>query len=187
MVWFPLVMLAIPSVLIGYFTITPMLVGDFFNGVIVVGENHRAMEDIRAAFHGPMAMALHGLLTAPFWLALSGVAAAYYCYMINPRVPAFFYAKLRALHTLLDNKYYMDKFNEVVFAGGARLLGNGLWNVGDKMLIDGLVVNGSARVVGWFSALSRLLQTGYIYHYAFVMILGVLGFLIYFLPFWPAQ
>jgi NADH-quinone oxidoreductase subunit L len=185
-VWFPLVMLAIPSVVIGYLTIGPMLFGNFFDGVITVGANHHAMEELRHEFHSAYAMAIHALTTLPFILAVAGVASAFYCYMINPKVPAWFYAKFRALHTLLDNKYYMDKFNEVVFAGGARLLGNGLWNVGDKTLIDGFVVNGSAKVVAWISALSRLMQTGYIYHYAFVMILGVLGFLIYFLPFWPA-
>jgi len=185
-VWFPLVMLAIPSVLIGYFTIQPMLHGDFFKGVIAIGENHKAMEILGEEFHGAMAMAIHGLTTLPFWLALSGVALSYYCYMINPRVPAWFYAKFKAVHTLLDNKYYMDKINELVFAKGARLLGEGLWNVGDRTLIDGLVVNGSAKVVGWFSSLTRLAQTGYIYHYAFVMIIGILGFLVYFLPFWHA-
>lgn len=185
-VWFPLVALAVPSVIIGFLTISPMLFGDFFKGVIVVGENHGAMAELAEQFHGPVAMALHGMTSAPFFLALAGVAAAYYCYMVNPRVPAWFYDKFRALHTLLDNKYYMDRINEVVFAGGARLLGGGLWNVGDRGLIDGLVVNGSAKVVGWFSSLIRVLQTGYIYHYAFVMIIGVLGFLIYFLPFWHA-
>jgi NADH-quinone oxidoreductase subunit L len=185
-VWFPLVMLAIPSVLIGYLTIQPMLHGDFFKGVIFIGENHEAMKILGEEFHGPMAMALHSLTTAPLWLMLAGVASAYYCYMVNPRVPAWFYAKFTAIHTLLDNKYYMDKFNEVVFAGGARMLGNGLWNVGDKTLIDGMLVNGSAKVVNWFSKLARLGQTGYIYHYAFVMILGILGFLVYFLPFWHA-
>ena len=185
-VWFPLVMLAIPSVLIGYFTIAPMLHGDFFKDVIFIGENHKAMEILGEEFHGPMAMAIHSLTTLPLWLAIGGVASAYYCYMINPRVPAWFYANGKALHTLLDNKYYMDKFNEVVFAGGARVLGNGLWNVGDKTLIDGLLVNGSAKVVNWISKLTRLGQTGYIYHYAFVMILGILGFLVYFLPFWHA-
>jgi NADH-quinone oxidoreductase subunit L len=186
-VWFPLVMLAIPSVIIGYLTIGPMLHGDFFKDVIFVGENHRAMEELSAEFHGPLAMVMHSVYTLPLWLAISGVAAAYYCYMVNPRVPAWLYKTFRPLHTLLDNKYYLDKFNEVVFARGARLLGSGLWNIGDKMLIDGLVVNGSAKVVVWIATLSRLLQTGYIYHYAFVMILGVLGFLIYFLPFWPAK
>jgi NADH-quinone oxidoreductase subunit L len=185
-VWFPLVALAIPSVIIGYLTIEPMLFGDFFKGVIFVGENHHAMHELREEFHGAAAMALHGMTTMPFFLALAGVASAYYCYMVNPKVPAWFYAKFKALHTLLDNKYYMDKFNDVVFAGGARLLGGGLWNVGDKSLIDGLLVNGSAKLVGWFSSIVRVLQTGYIYHYAFVMILGVLGFLFYFLPFWHA-
>ncbi|WP_209715626.1 NADH-quinone oxidoreductase subunit L [Duganella sp. 1411] len=185
-VWFPLVMLAIPSVIIGYLTIQPMLHGDFFKGVIFIGEHHKAMEILGEEFHGPMAMAIHSLTSLPLWLAIAGVVTAYYCYMINPRVPAWFYAKFKAVHTLLDNKYYMDKFNEVVFAGGARMLGNGLWNVGDKTLIDGLLVNGSAKVVNWFSKLTRLGQTGYIYHYAFVMILGILGFLVYFLPFWHA-
>ncbi|RFP18463.1 MULTISPECIES: NADH-quinone oxidoreductase subunit L [unclassified Duganella] len=185
-VWFPLAMLAIPSVIIGYLTIGPMLFGDFFKGVIAFGENHPAMEELTHEFHGPMAMAMHSLTSLPLWLAISGVASAYYCYMINPRVPAWFYAKFKFLHTLLENKYYMDKFNEVVFAGGARMLGNGLWNIGDKTLIDGLLVNGSAKVVAWFSSLTRLAQTGYIYHYAFVMILGILGFLVYFLPFWHA-
>jgi NADH-quinone oxidoreductase subunit L len=185
-VWFPLVMLAIPSVIIGFLTIGPMLFGDFFKGVIFVGENHKAMEILGEEYHGPMAMAIHSLTSVPLWLAIAGVASAYYCYMINQRVPAWFFAKFKALHTLLDNKYYMDKFNEVVFAGGARLLGNGLWNIGDKKIIDGLLVNGSAKLVGWFSTLTRLAQTGYIYHYAFVMILGILGFLVYFLPFWHA-
>jgi NADH-quinone oxidoreductase subunit L len=185
-VWFPLVALAIPSVLIGFFTIQPMLHGDFFKNVIFIGENHKAMEILGEEFHGPVAMAIHSLTSLPLWLAIAGVALSYYCYMINPRVPAWFFAKFKAVHTLLDNKYYMDKFNQAVFAGGARLLGEGLWNFGDKKLIDGLLVNGSAKVVGWFSSLTRLAQTGYIYHYAFVMILGILGFLVYFLPFWHA-
>lgn len=186
-VWFPLVLLAIPSLIIGYLTISPILFGDFFKDVITVGENHHAMEELAREFHGAAAMGMGSFTSTPFLLAAAGVLSAFYCYMINPKVPAWFYAKFHALHTLLDNKYYMDKFNETVFAGGARLLGNGLWNIGDKTLIDGLLVNGSAKVVAWLSALARLLQTGYIYHYAFVMILGVLGFLIYFLPFWPAK
>lgn len=185
-VTFPLIALAIPSVLIGALTIEPMLFGTFFDGVITVDPKHAAMATLKEGFHGPFQMVLHGLMTAPFWLALAGVASAYYCYMVNPRVPAWFYAKFKALHTLLDNKYYMDKFNDVVFAGGARLLGGGLWNIGDKKLIDGLMVNGSAKLVGWFSTIVRVGQTGYIYHYAFVMIIGVLATLMYFLPFWHA-
>ncbi|MGZ3182870.1 MAG: NADH-quinone oxidoreductase subunit L [Telluria sp.] len=182
----PLILLAIPSVVIGFMTVGPMLFGDFFKGVIFVGENHPAMEELAHEFHGAVGMSVHALTSVPFWFALAGVAAAYYCYMVNRKVPEWFYAKFKAIHTLLDNKYYMDKFNETVFAGGARLLGGGLWQVGDRGLIDGLLVNGSAKVVGWFSSVVRVLQSGYIYHYAFVMILGVLYFLLKYFPFWHA-
>lgn len=182
-VWFPLVMLAIPSVAIGFIAIEPMLFGSFFKDVIFVNEAHHAMEELKHEFHGPIAMATHALTTAPFWLALAGVATSYFFYMVKPAIPAAIKKNASAVYTLLDNKYYMDRFNEIVFAGGARLLGQGLWNVGDKGLIDGLVVNGSAKLVGWFSRLVRLFQSGYIYHYAFVMILGVLAFLVYFMPF----
>jgi NADH-quinone oxidoreductase subunit L len=179
----PLILLAIPSVIIGFFAISPMVFGDFFKDVIFIGENHKAIEELAHEFHGPIAMAVHSLTSAPLWLAIAGVVTAYYFYMVNPRVPAWFKDKFSAIYTLLDNKYYMDKFNDVVFAGGARMLGTGLWTVGDKGLIDGLVVNGSAKVVNWFSKVTRLWQSGYIYHYAFVMIIGVLGFLVWFMPF----
>ncbi len=177
----PLVLLAVPSVIIGYLAIGPMLFGDFFKGVIFVSDAHPAMAELREAFHGAGAMGLHALSTAPFWLALAGVASAYYCYLVNPRVPAWFHDKFKAIHTLLDNKYYMDRINEIVFAGGARVLGRGLSVVGDRTLIDGLVVNGSARVVGWFSTVTRTLQTGYIYHYAFAMIVAIAVYLGYLL------
>lgn len=180
----PLILLAIPSVIVGYLAIGPMLHGNFFDGVITVNPAHPAMAELGEMFHGAGAMALHGLQTAPFWLALAGVVAAYYCYMVNPRVPAWFYAKLKPLHTLLDNKYYMDAFNQKFFAGGALGVGKGLWNVGDRGLIDGLVVNGSAKLVAWFSTVTKRAQTGYIYHYAFVMIVGVLAAMLYFFPFW---
>ncbi|PUA19888.1 NADH-quinone oxidoreductase subunit L [Glaciimonas sp. PCH181] len=178
----PLILLAIPSAVIGFFTIEPILYGNFFKDVIVVGEAHRAMEELRNDFHGPLSMVVHSLTSAPLWLAIAGVVVAYYFYMVNPRVPAAIKQKLYPLYVLLDNKYYLDKFNEVVFAGGARLIGRGLWNVGDRSLIDGLVVNGSAKAVNWFSKITRLWQSGYIYHYAFVMIIGVLGFLVWFMP-----
>ncbi|EJL85236.1 proton-translocating NADH-quinone oxidoreductase, chain L [Herbaspirillum sp. CF444] len=179
----PLILLAIPSVIIGFLAISPMIFGDFFKNVIFIGENHKALEELAEEYHGPVAMAVHSLTSAPLWLAIAGVVVAYYFYMVNPRVPAWFKEKFSVIYTILDNKYYMDKFNEVVFAGGARLLGTGLWTVGDKGLIDGLVVNGSAKVVNWFSKVTRLWQSGYIYHYAFVMIIGVLGFLVWFMPF----
>ncbi|CAM8629132.1 NuoL NADH,ubiquinone oxidoreductase subunit 5 (chain L)/Multisubunit Na+/H+ antiporter, MnhA subunit [Oxalobacteraceae bacterium] len=177
----PLVLLAIPSVFIGFITIGPMLFGDFFKGVVFVSAEHQAMSELAKAFHGPAEMAIHALTTAPFWLAVAGVASAYYCYMINPRVPAWFYDTFKSVHTLLDNKYYMDKINELVFAAGARGIGRGLSKVGDQTLIDGLIVNGSAHAVGWLAGITRTLQTGYIYHYAFTMILAVAIYLGYLL------
>lgn len=181
----PLILLAIPSVVIGYLTITPMLHGDFFKGVIFVSEQHEAMKELTEEFNqvgGPFGMALHAVLSLPFWLAVAGVLTSYVFYMVKPEIPAWIKNNFSALYDLLDNKYYLDKFNQVVFAGGARMLGGGLWNIGDKSLIDGLVVNGSAKLVAWFSRGMRLVQSGYIYHYAFVMILGVLGYLVYFMP-----
>jgi NADH-quinone oxidoreductase subunit L len=101
------------------------------------------------------------------------VALAWFLYLKRPDIPEAIKARAGWLYTLLDNKYYFDKFNEVFFAGGARLLGRGLWKGGDAGLIDGVIVNGSARLVGWFATLVRLFQTGHIYHYAFTMIIGV--------------
>ncbi|WP_211461728.1 NADH-quinone oxidoreductase subunit L [Collimonas silvisoli] len=179
----PLILLAIPSAVIGFLAIEPMLFGSFFKDVIFVNEAHHAMEELRNDFHGPVGMVAHTFSSAPLWLAIAGVASAYYCYLVNPRLPAAIKQKAGPIFTLLDNKYYMDKFNDVVFAGGARLIGRGLWNGGDRGLIDGLIVNGSAKAVSWFSKITRLWQSGYIYHYAFVMIVGVLGFLVWFMPF----
>ena len=177
----PLILLAIPSVFIGFLTIDTMLFSDFFKGVIFVADKHEAMAELTHEFHGATAMAIHALTSVPFALALGGVAAAWYCYMVNPKVPAWFYQKFSVVFTLLDNKYYMDKINDIVFAGGARKLGAGFSSVGDRMLIDGLFVNGSARLVGWFSTVTRTFQTGYIYHYAFTMIVAVALYLGYLL------
>lgn len=180
-IWLPLVLLAVPSVIIGFITIEPLLFGKFFNGVIFVGETHHSMEELHHEFNGPVAMATHALTSAPFILAMAGVAFAYFFYMVKPSIPTAIKKNFHAIYTLLDNKYYLDRFNEIVFAGGARFLGNGLWKFGDRGLIDGLFVNGSAKLIGWLSKVVRLLQTGYMYHYAFVMIIGVLGFLSYFM------
>ena len=177
----PLVLLAIPSVVIGFITIQPMLFGDFFKSVITVNlEKHPAMEELAKLFHGPVQMALHGLTAAPFWLALAGVVLAWYMYMRNPALPAAIKARCGPLYTLLDNKYYLDWFNENVLARGARVLGTGLWKFGDQKVIDGALVNGSWKLVGWVSGLVRRLQSGFIYHYAFGMILGVFALMTYF-------
>ncbi|MFM1925699.1 MAG: NADH-quinone oxidoreductase subunit [Pseudomonadota bacterium] len=177
----PLVLLAIPSVVIGFMTIQPMLYGDFFKDVIFVdAAKHPAMTQLGELFHGPVAMALHGLSTAPFWLALAGVVTAWYMYLINPKVPAFFARVLRPLIVVMENKYFMDWFNENILAKGARGLGQGLWKVGDRAIIDGFFVNGSWKVVGWVSGVVRWFQSGFLYHYALVMILGVFVLMTYF-------
>jgi len=177
----PLVLLAIPSVVIGFLTIQPMLFGDFLKSAIFVNhELHPAMEELAHEFHGATAMALHGLSTLPFWLALGGVATAFVFYMVAPQIPAFFARVLRPLIVIGENKYFLDWFNEKVLAAGARLLGRGLWKIGDQTIIDGLAVNGSAKLVGLISSLVRLFQTGYLYHYALVMILGVFALMTWF-------
>jgi NADH-quinone oxidoreductase subunit L len=177
----PLVLLAIPSVVIGFLTIEPLLFGDFFKDAIHVNlAKHPAMAELAKLFHGPAQMALHGLSTAPFWLALSGVLMAYYMYMVNPALPAAIKRMAQPVYNLLENKYYLDWFNENVLARGARALGMGLWKGGDQALIDGALVNGSWKLVGWFSGLVRRLQSGFIYHYAFGMILGIFVLMTYF-------
>lgn len=180
-VWVPLVLLAIPSVLIGYFTIEPMLHGEFFKGVIFVNhELHPAMEELSAEFHGASAMAMHSLTTLPLWLAIAGVVTSYVFYMMYPAIPAAIKRIAQPLYTLLENKYYLDWINENILARGARLLGTGLWKVGDQALIDGAVVNGSWKLVGLFSGVVRKAQSGYLYHYALIMILGVFVLMTYF-------
>ena len=180
----PLVLLALPSVFIGYWTIGPMLHGEFFKDSIVVNAAaHPAMEEIGREFHGALAMALHSLASLPFWLALAGVASAWWFYLKQPAIPAAIKARFAWVYRLLDNKYYMDWFNEHVLAAGARLLGMGLWKGGDVGLIDGALVNGSARAVGGLAQWTRLLQTGYLYIYALVMLLGIFALMTWQL--WP--
>ena len=182
----PLILLAIPSVVIGYMTIEPMLFGEFFKDAIVVNaDKHPVMHELAHAFHGPVAMAQHAVSTLPFWLALGGVVVAWYMYLIQPAVPAFFARVLRPLVVILENKYFMDWINENILARGARLLGTGLWKGGDRALIDGLVVNGSWKVVGWVSGVVRWFQSGFLYHYALVMILGIFVLMTYFV--WLAK
>ena len=170
----PLILLALPSVFIGYWTIGPMLHGDFFKDSIIVNATaHPAMAELGKAFHGALAMATHSLSTLPFWLALAGVVTAWWFYLKQPSIPAAIKRTFEPIYKLLDNKYYMDWFNEHVLSAGARLLGTSLWKGGDVGIIDGVLVNGSARAVGAVAQLTRLLQTGYLYFYALVMLLGI--------------
>jgi NADH-quinone oxidoreductase subunit L len=180
----PLVLLAIPSVIIGFVTLETLLGGGFFGSSIFVdAARHPAMARLADDVRSAVGMGLHGFASLPTYLALAGVLLAAYLYLMRPDLAESLKRRFGGLHRLLENKYYLDRINEVVFAGGARLLGRGLWKGGDVALIDGLAVNGSARVVGWIAAVSRLLQSGYIYHYAFGMIIGLLAMVTLFVTF----
>ena len=179
----PLILLAIPSVVIGYMAIQPMLFGDFLKDAITVNaQAHPAMAELAKTFHGPVAMALHGVVTLPFWLALGGVVTAWFFYLKAPHIPAAIDRTLKPVRTVLENKYYMDWFNEHVLAAGARKLGMGLWKGGDQAVIDG-AINGSARGIGGLAGLLRQAQTGRLYTYALVMLLGIFALLTWQL--WP--
>ena len=181
----PLVLLAIPSVLIGYMTIGPMLFGEFFKDSIFIDlARHAGMKELEETFHGPVQMAVHAFTTLPFWLALAGVATSYYMYMVNPALPAAIKRTFMPIYTLLENKYYLDWFNENVLARGARALGTGLWKGGDQAVIDGVLVNGSWKLVARVAGAVRRVQTGYLYHYALAMAAGVLLLMTYFVT-WP--
>ncbi len=169
----PLILLAVPSVLIGLVAIEPMLFGNYFLDAIYVGENHRVLDEMHEEFHGAIAMALHSFISLPFMFALAGVVSAWYFYMKKPSIPAAIKQRFTGVYTLLDNKYYFDIFNDWFFAGGARGTSRFLWKFGDVHLIDGVMVNGTAKLVGRFSGVLRKAQTGYVYHYAFAMITGV--------------
>jgi NADH-quinone oxidoreductase subunit L len=175
----PLLLLAIPSLAIGFLTVGPMLFGGYFDGVIAVLDSHPALAEVAAHFHGPVAMGLHAFQTLPFVLMIAGVGAAWYMYLVNPALPEGIKQRFAGLHRLLENKYYLDRLNEVVFAAGARFLGRSLWKRGDQELIDGVAVNGSARLVGGFAAMLRHVQTGRLNTYAVTMIVGVAVLLLF--------
>ena len=176
----PLILLAIPSVLVGAWAVDPMLFGKFFNGVITVLPQHPAMHELNEEWHGWVAYGLHAFQTLPFWLVVAGAVIAWYCYLINPKVPAAIKSSLSGVNKVLENKYYVDWVNEQIIARGLRCLGRGLWQTGDRGIIDGFLINGSARVVGWVAAVSRHLQSGFIYHYAFAMIIGIMALVTFF-------
>jgi NADH-quinone oxidoreductase subunit L len=175
----PLVLLAIPSVVAGAWLCDALLFGGYFKDTIVVLAQHPAMATIAKTWHGWVAYGLHAFVTVPFWLMIAGAVVAWYCYLINPKVPAVIQSKLKFINCILENKYFFDWFYEQVIARGSRMLGKGLWQRADRGLIDGLLVNGSAKVVGAIAAVTRRLQTGFIYHYAFAMIIGLMAAITY--------
>ncbi|MBS0304641.1 MAG: NADH-quinone oxidoreductase subunit L [Proteobacteria bacterium] len=179
----PLVLLALPSLVIGFVTMQPLLFGSFFaDSIVVDAQAHPAMTDLARSFHGAAAMALHAFTTLPFWLALAGAVAAWWCYLVQPEIPAAFARLFRPVYVLLVNKYYLDWFNEQVLAAGARLVGTGLWKGGDQAVIDG-TINGTARGIGGLAGVMSTWQTGRLYQYALVMLLGAFGLLSWKL--WP--
>ncbi len=175
----PLVLLAIPSAVIGWLTVEPMLFGGYFNGVISVEPAHDVLKGIGEEFGGPVTFLAHAFAAPTLWLAALGVATAWLFFLKKPELADAAQRRFGWLHAVLTEKYGFDWFNEHVLVAGGRLLGSGLWHVGDETLIDGGMVNGSARVVGWFGSVMRYAQSGYLYHYAFAMILGLASFLLW--------
>lgn len=176
-VWLPLVLLAIPSAVVGWFTIGPVLFGDYFGEAIFVLPEHDGLAAMAQEWHGPLGFIAHAFKTPALYLALAGIATAAYFWLLRPELPAKIKIRLKPLHTLLDNKYYADALYMNVFARAGRMIGSGLWAIGDRFLIDGLAVNGTARSIGFLGGRLRLLQTGYLYHYAFAMVFGLTALL----------
>ncbi len=178
----PLIMLAIPSAIIGWFTVGPVLFGSYFGDAIVVAKNHDVIGDMSSGWHGSLGLLEHAVMTPVFWLAASGVFTAWFLYLKRPDIPATIKNKLSVAYTVLENKYYFDDLWIKGFAGGGRAIGRFLWQKGDQMLIDDMLVNGTARTVGRLAGSIRQIQTGYLYTYAFAMFIGLaalLGWLIW--------
>ena len=170
----PLILLAFASVVAGAWFAEPMLLGDHFGDTIFVLPEHDTLQAFAAHWHGALSFALHGFLSLPFLLALAGVATAWFLYILRPDLPAVIRERFSFVYSILERKYGFDEFNQWFFAGGARGIGGALWRIGDTAIIDGFMVNGSAKLVGWVSGIVRHLQSGLLFHYAFAMIIGLM-------------
>ena len=168
----PLMVLAVPTIAAGWL-IGTMVFGDYFGGAIQILPEHEAVASLKAEFTGVFGMILHSFSTIPFWLSLGGILTAWFLYLYKTEIPGKIRKLAGPIYTLLDRKYYIDEIYSWVFAGGTRMLGTVLWKIGDVKIIDGFFVNGSARVVALIAAAARQFQSGYIYHYAFTMIVGI--------------
>jgi NADH-quinone oxidoreductase subunit L len=169
----PLIALAIPSVLIGFFTIGPVLFGDYFGSAIQVLEHNNVVGEIGREYQGPVQFALHGFAAPPFWFAAAGVFCAWLFFLKKPSLSYKVASAFSWLREILVQKYYFDWFNQTIIASLTRLIGVGLWKGGDQVLIDGALVNGSAHTVNWFGSIIRRVQNGYLYSYAFWMVIGL--------------
>jgi NADH-quinone oxidoreductase subunit L len=173
----PLILLAIPSLIIGWFTVEPILFGGFFQDAIFETERHDVLARMGEAWHGSWGLVTHAIATPIFWLAAAGVFCAWFLYLKRPELPDQIKAKLDGLYKLLDRKYYFDDLYIKGFAAGGRAAGEFLWRKGDELVIDGAIVNGTANTVKRLAGVMRQLQTGFLYHYAFAMIIGLTVFL----------
>jgi NADH-quinone oxidoreductase subunit L len=178
-VWLPLVLLAIPSVVLGYVLYMPILFNSptLLSSSIFVLPEHNVLAELAHEVTSPIASMLHSVHSLTLWITLAGALIAWICYIAVPSIPGYFVRHFSLLYKILINKYGFDRFNDLVFVKGFKGLGRVFYNIGDQKLIDGLVVNGSARLVRWFSSKGRTIQSGYLYHYATVMVFGLLGFL----------
>ncbi|SDH65827.1 MULTISPECIES: NADH-quinone oxidoreductase subunit L [unclassified Nitrosomonas] len=168
----PLIILAVPTIAAGWM-IGTMVFGDYFGGAIQIHPEHGAIANLEAEFTGVVGMMLHAFSTVPFWLSLGGIFTAWYLYLYKTELPGKIKKLSGPIYILLDRKYYIDEFYSWAFAGGTRMLGTALWKIGDVKIIDGIFVNGTASAVAWIAAVARKFQSGYIYHYAFTMIVGI--------------
>ena len=173
-VTWPLILLAIPALGIGALTVGPMLFGGYFGEAIVVDAAHDTLGKLGEGYTGVMGFILHGMMSLPFWLALAGIGTAWYAYMVNPGFPAQVRERFQTVYRVLANNYGIDDFNDRFFAGGSRKVGRLFWKAGDQAAIDGFMVNGTARGIGRLAVVMRYLQSGFLYHYAFAMIIGLL-------------
>lgn len=179
-VTWPLILLAIPSIAIGWMTAGPVVFGDYFKGAIEVAAAHDVIGRL-GEYHGGFGFILHAFKTPALYLAAAGVITAWVFYLLKPEIPAKLDSKLGFFRNILERKYGFDDFNQAVFAAGSVGLGSRLWKVGDQGIIDGAMVNGSAKSVGLFAGIARFAQSGYLFHYAFAMIVGLLGLMTWFL------
>ncbi|MFO3657291.1 NADH-quinone oxidoreductase subunit L [Legionella pneumophila serogroup 1] len=178
-VWLPLVLLAIPSIILGYVLYMPILFDtpSLLGSSIFVLPEHNVLAELAHEVSSPFASAVHAIYSLPFWITVLGAVIAWICYIAVPSIPGYLARYFSIIYSILLNKYGFDRFNELFFVKGARGLGIAFYKIGDQKLIDGAVVNGSGRLVRWFSGKGRKIQSGYIYHYATVMVFGLLAFL----------
>ena len=179
----PLILLAIPAAVIGWVTVGPVLFGNYFGDAIVVSEGHDVIGHMASAWQGSLQLLQHAVMTPVFWLTAGGVFSAWFLYLKRPDIPEMIRDRFSGLYNLLDRKYYFDDLYIKGFAAGGRAFGKFLWQKGDELIIDGILVNGTARTVGRLAGVMRQLQTGYLYSYAFAMIIGLtmlLGWLLWF-------